>query len=54
LLTVIQVDEKDIELAGVRQIARESGKIFPGTKAEAEILDQARRQEEVKAKVNYF
>ena len=39
-------------MPGVRQIARESGRIFPGTKAEAEILDQVRRQEEVLAKVS--
>ena len=50
---LVQVDETEIELPGVRQIARESGRIFPGTKAEAEILDQVRRQEEVLAKVSF-
>ena len=45
------MSEESIEVPGVCQIARESGRIFPGTRAEAELLDADRKRKEVQEKV---
>ena len=48
-----QLSEDAIDVSGVCQIARESGKIFPGTRAEAELLDASRKRREVQEKVRH-